>query len=182
MQGVVVLKAGRTRSSGFIVSSDGYILTAAHAVSGLKEISVTLRSGVQLDATVVRLDELQDLALLKVAGNGHHWLERKLGGSTPVGNELYAIGAPGSEELSFSVTKGIVSGYRQRETDKADFIQTDASLNPGNSGGPMLDQSGRVIGIVDWKVMRPGFEGLSFGVPMEVVARRLGIEWTNRAP
>jgi len=182
LQGVVVLKAGRTLSSGFLVSSDGYILTAAHAVSGLKTLLVTLRSGLQLEATVVRTDELQDLALLKVAGHGHPCLTLKLDGPAPVGNELYAVGAPASEELSFSVTKGIVSGYRVREQDQARFIQTDASLNPGNSGGPLLDQAGRVIGIADWKVDLPGFEGLSFGVPMEVVGQRLGIKWVNDTP
>jgi hypothetical protein len=177
MQGVVLIKTGRMVSSGFIVSPDGYLLTAAHVVAGVDEVGVTLKSGLELTAKVVRTDEAQDVALLKMVGEGHQYLTLALDHPAPVGAEVYVIGSPGGEDLSYSVTKGIVSGYRERESDKAKFIQTDASLNRGNSGGPMLDASGNVIGIVSWKIIAPGFEGLSFGIPLEVVAKRLGITW-----
>ena len=92
-------------------------------------------------------------------------------GPVNVGDDLYAIGAPGSEELAFSVSKGIVSGLR--ELDGQGFIQTDASINEGNSGGPLLNQSGEAVGIVSWKIVIPGFEGLGFGVPTSLATKKL---------
>jgi hypothetical protein len=181
MQGVVYIRVGGMLGSGVIVSSDGYILTAAHVVSGTSEVAVRFKSGLQLNATVIRVDRDQDVALIKVPGAGHQAVELNLGDSDPVGGELYAIGSPLSEDLSFTVTKGVISAYREREGDKAKFIQTDAALNPGNSGGPLLDKSGKVIGIVSSKIIIPGFEGLAFGVPMDVIAKRLGIVWNGGA-
>ena len=182
MQGVVYIRVGGMLGSGVIVSPDGYILTAAHVVSGASEVAVRFKSGLQLNASVIRVDRDQDVALIKVAGTGHQAVELNLGDSDPVGGELYAIGSPLNEDLAFTVTKGVISAYRVREGDKAQFIQTDAALNPGNSGGPLMDKSGRVIGIVSSKVIIPGFEGLAFGVPMEVIARRLGIVWNRAMP
>ena len=177
LQGVVVIRAGEVTGSGVVVSSDGYILTAAHVVSGTKEVAVRFKSGLQLNASVVRIDPEQDIALIRIPGTGHQAVELNLDAPDKVGSELYAVGAPLGEELAFTVTKGVISGYREREGDKARFIQTDASLNPGNSGGPLLDKSGKVVGIVSYKIVLPGFEGLAFGVPVDVIARRLGIVW-----
>ena len=177
MQGVVVIRAGEVTGNGVIVSTDGYVLTAAHVVSGTAEVAVRLKSGLQLNASVVRVDREQDIALIKLPGTGHQAVELNLGKPDEVGSELFAIGAPLGEELAFTVTKGVISGYREREGDKAKFIQTDASLNPGNSGGPLLNKSGRVIGIVSYKIVLPGFEGLAFGVPVDVIAKCLGIVW-----
>jgi serine protease Do len=176
MQGIIVIKAGSTHASGFIISEDGYSLTAAHVVSGLREVTVKMRTGLELSAKVIRIDESQDIALIQIEGTGHKPVELGLGNLPPVGSELYAIGAPASESLSFSVSKGIVSGYRGNDSIK--YLQTDASLNPGNSGGPLFDKLGRAVGIVSWKIVAPGFEGLSFGVPLDVVASHLSIEWT----
>lgn len=177
MYGVVVIRVGNTHASGFIVSRDGYILTAAHVVTGVDSVSVKMRSGLELDAKVIRIDKAQDIALLKVHGRGHKALQIEVNGLPPLGQELFAIGAPTSEKLSFSVSKGIVSGHRENKNFK--YIQTDASLNPGNSGGPLLNKDGQVVGIVSWKLVAPGLEGLSFGVPLEVVSSRLGIKWSN---
>jgi serine protease Do len=181
MQGVVYIRAGGMLGSGVIVSPDGYILTAAHVVSGTSEVAVRFKSGLQLNASVIRIDEDQDVALIKMPGTGHHAVELNLGDPEQVGGEIYAIGSPLSEDLAFTVTKGVISAYRERQGDKAQFIQTDAALNPGNSGGPLLDKSGKVIGIVSSKIAIPSFEGLAFGVPMDVIARRLGIVWNNDA-
>jgi S1-C subfamily serine protease len=178
IEGVVVIRAGQLVASGTIISSDGYILTAAHAVSGVNEVAVVLKNGLQLTASVERLDPVEDIALIKVPGSGHHALELNLGLPAASGSDLFAIGAPSGEQLSFSVTKGVVSGYR--EIAGARLIQTDASLNPGNSGGPFLDKSGKVIGICSWKIVRPGFEGLSFGVPVDAVAKELGIVFSKQ--
>ena len=181
MQGVILIKSGRTLASGFLVSPDGYILTAAHCVAGVNEVQVSLKSGLKLTAKVVRVDEPQDVALIKLDGEGYQYLSLKLNQPTPVGDEIYVIGAPTGEDLAFSVTKGIVSGYRERPGDKSKFIQTDAAINLGNSGGPMLDASGKVIGIVSWKVFGLTVQGLAFGVPLEVAEKRLGIAWVEKA-
>jgi serine protease Do len=144
LDGVVVIRTGHLVAGGVILSADGYIVTAAHVVTGVKEVAVVLKNGLELSGSVVRVDEPQDLALIKIPGQGHHALEPDLDGQTTVGTEIYAIGAPFGERFSFSVTKGVVSGYR--EFNQANYLQTDASINPGNSGGPLVDKSGRVIG------------------------------------
>jgi S1-C subfamily serine protease len=177
MDGVVVIRAGQITASGAIVSPNGYILTAAHAVSGVNEVGVVLKNGLELTASVVRIDTIQDVALIKIPGEGHHALGLNFGDAAKIGSELYAIGAPAGEKLSSSVTHGVVSGYREIGGQK--FIQTDASISPGNSGGPLLDKSGKVIGVVSWKIARPGFEGLSFGVAVDTLTKSLGIDWTQ---
>ncbi len=175
LQGVVVIRAGTLLASGFLISEDGYLLTAAHAVSGVENVSVQLRSGLRLEGKVLRVDGAQDIALLKVQGQGHQSLPVSISSLPPIGSEVYAIGAPLSEDLSFTVTKGVVSGLRK--INNQEYIQTDASINPGNSGGPILDPTGFVVGIICWKISVPGYEGLAFGVPMKIVSDRLGIQW-----
>lgn len=177
MEGVVLIKVGATHASGFLVSEDGYILTAAHVVSGVQEVSVILKSGLELSAKVLRVDERQDIAIIKIDGKGHKALCIETTKLPSVGIEIYAIGSPVSEKLSFTVSKGIISGYR--EIGNFRYIQTDASLNPGNSGGPLLNKYGKVIGIVSWKIVAQGIEGLSFGIPLHIVAYRLNINWSK---
>jgi hypothetical protein len=91
-----------------------------------------------------------------------------------VGNEIYAIGAPAREDLAFSMTRGIVSGVR--EIDGQKFLQTDASVSPGNSGGPLVDRKGRAIGVVSWKLAGAAIQGVAFGVPIEAALRGLGLQ------
>src|SRR5207248_650603 len=120
-------------------------------------------------ADVVRVDESQDVALIRLPGRGHHCINVKRGGEIEVGAELFAIGAPLSESLACSVTKGVVSGVR--DVDGLRCILTDASLNPGNSGDPLINSKGDLLGVVSWKVVARGFEGLAFRVPLEALAR-----------
>jgi S1-C subfamily serine protease len=174
-ESVVTLRVGASIASGFIISPDGYILTAAHVVSGVSAANVRLKSGLTMNAEVVRIDENQDIALLKMPGFGFNAVALYTDRRSEIGTEVYAIGTPFGEEFAYSVSKGIVSGYRTWQ--EMSFIQTDASLNPGNSGGPLLNAQGQVLGIVSWKIAIPGFEGLAFGVPISVVEQRLGIDW-----
>ncbi len=172
---VVIIRAGSTTGSGVIVSEDGYAVTAAHVVSGLGEVPVSLHSGLQLTAQVVSVDVPQDVALIRLPGRRHACLPVAGEAAPPVGTEIYAIGAPAGEAFAYSVTKGIISGYRG--WSGFSYLQTDASLNPGNSGGPILTHDGRVVGVVSWKVTAPGFEGLAFGVPINALSKRLGLRW-----
>ncbi|HTQ31473.1 MAG TPA: trypsin-like peptidase domain-containing protein [Opitutaceae bacterium] len=176
VDGVVMIKPGAGFGTGFVITENGYALTAAHVVSGLKTVSVRLHNGLVLDAEVVRVDEGADVALIKLPGTSHKPVE--LAPDKPaVGMDVYAIGNPALEELSSSVTKGVVSG--NREIDGHKLIQTDVSANPGNSGGPLISKDGRVIGIVCSKIAGPGFEGLAFAVPISEAIAKLNLKFAS---
>jgi S1-C subfamily serine protease len=175
LDAVVVVRAGRSVGSGVIVSEEGYVLTVAHvAPEGTRPV-VQLPSGVVLEAQVDRSDWKGDVALLRIPGRNHPCLGVAESPLPPIGSEIYAIGAPGGERLSQSVTRGIVSAHR--EIRGRQLIQTDASINPGNSGGPLVDDNGRVLGIVTSKTFDHDMEGIAFGLPIRDARERLSIEW-----
>lgn len=160
--------------SGFFISEDGLILTAAHVVEDQKSVRVETKAGFTLNATVLRRNNDKDTALLKV--DGHNLACLNTAPSLPaVGTDLYAVGAPMGDELKFSVSKGIVSGIRN--INDCDYIQTDTELNPGNSGGPLVNSAGQVVGLVSWK-HRQG-EALAFAVPIHTAVEALGLQAGN---
>ncbi|MFT5584709.1 MAG: serine protease Do, partial [Cognaticolwellia sp.] len=171
---VLLVKSGSGVGTGVTVSPDGFALTAAHVVVGQEKVEVRTSSGVTFEATVVRVDNQKDVALLHLPGSGYPCTSGR-DASAEVGEDLWAIGNPMGEELSFSVTKGLVSGLRTFN-DNA-FIQTDAPINPGYSGGPLLDTKGYLLGIISWKIAATGFEGLSFGVPLDALEQSLNINF-----
>jgi S1-C subfamily serine protease len=175
LNAVVTVRTGRTVGSGVIISEDGYVLTAAHvAPEGSKPV-VELASGVLLEATVDRADWTGDVALLKIPGRAHACLRAAEIERPPVGSDIYAIGSPGGERLSQSISRGIVSAYRN--DGGHELIQTDASINPGNSGGPLIDENGQLLGVVTSKSVAGGMEGVAFGLPLSEARERLAIEW-----
>jgi serine protease Do len=143
--------------SGFIVRSDGLILTNYHVVMDSQSLTVDLQDGRQLEAQVVSTDRTNDLALIKIAATGLSTLELGDSDAVQVGQLAIAIGSP-LGTFTDSVTQGIVSGLDRDITvgdrgsgfteDLTGLIQTDAAINPGNSGGPLLDASGRAVGII----------------------------------
>lgn len=159
----------RGQGSGFIISSDGYILTNTHVVDDADEVIVRLYDRREFRAKVVGIDELTDVALLKIEASG---LPRvKIGDSEKlkVGEWVLAIGAPFGFENS--VTAGIVSakGRSLPQENYVPFIQTDAAVNPGNSGGPLFNMRGEVVGINSQIISRSGgYMGLSFAIPIDV--------------
>jgi len=163
--------------SGFIVSDNGYILTNAHVVAGAKEVTVTLRDKRQLPARVVAVDPPTDVAVIKVASKGLPKVAIGNPANLKVGEWVAAIGSPFG--LEYSVTKGIVSAVERALPDEnyVPFIQTDAALNPGNSGGPLFNMKGEVVGINSQIYSRSGgFMGISFAIPIDVamdVSRQL---------
>ena len=159
--------------SGFIISSDGYVVTNNHVVENARQVVVRLPDRQEFDAEVVGLDPRSDLAVLKIEGEGLPTLSLAEGRDVKVGQWVLAIGSPFS--LDFSVTAGIVSALgRSLPTETGDnyvpFIQTDVAINPGNSGGPLFNLQGEVIGVNSQIFTRSGGSiGLSFAIPASVV-------------
>jgi serine protease Do len=161
---------GRSLGSGFVLSSDGYILTNHHVIKDAEEIIVRFSDRSEYEAKVLGSDERSDVALLKVDAKNLKTV--KLGDSTSlkVGEWVLAIGTPFG--FDHSATAGIISALgRSLPSDSyVPFIQTDVAINPGNSGGPLFNLDGEVIGINSQIYSRTGgFMGVSFAIPMDVV-------------
>ncbi|CAN6959423.1 Serine protease [Psychrobacter okhotskensis] len=154
--------------TAFFVTTDGYMLTNHHVVAGADKITVTLNDRTELDVTLVGSDERSDVAVLKVTGNQFPALPIGDSDSLKVGEPVLAIGSPFG--FDYSASAGIVSAKSRsfsRETS-VPFIQTDVALNPGNSGGPLFNQRGEVIGI-NSRIFSGtgGYMGLSFSIPID---------------
>ena len=161
----------RSLGSGFIISSDGYILTNAHVVEGADEINVRFTDKREFKAKVIGADRRTDVALIKIEGAGAGLPTVKFGDPTKlkVGEWVVAIGSPFGFENT--VTAGIVSakGRSLPQENFVPFIQTDVAINPGNSGGPLFNMRGEVVGINSQIYSRTGgFMGLSFAIPIDV--------------
>jgi serine protease Do len=155
--------------SGFIISPDGYIMTNAHVVASADEIVVKLTDKREFKAKVIGSDRRTDVALIKIAASNLPVVKFGDPAKLKVGEWVVAIGAPFGFENS--VTAGIVSakGRSLPEENLVPFIQTDVAVNPGNSGGPLFDMKGEVIGINSQIYSRTGgFMGLSFAIPIDV--------------
>ncbi|MCP5248522.1 MAG: DegQ family serine endoprotease [Candidatus Accumulibacter sp.] len=159
----------RSLGSGFIVSADGYILTNAHVVEAADEIVVRLTDKRELKARVIGADKRTDVALIKIEASGLPTVRLGDPGVLKVGEWVVAIGSPFG--FDNSVTAGIVSakGRSLPQESYVPFIQTDVAVNPGNSGGPLFNLKGEVVGINSQIYSRSGgFMGISFAIPIDV--------------
>ena len=157
------------QGSGFIISADGLVLTNAHVVRDAKDVTVKLSDRREFAAKVLGSDPATDIAVLKIDAKGLPTVKLGDSNAVQVGDYVLAIGAPFGFEQS--VTQGIVSakGRSLPGDSYVPFIQTDAAVNPGNSGGPLFDAAGRVIGINAQIYSRNGgFQGLAFAIPVDV--------------
>jgi serine protease Do len=155
--------------SGFIISEDGYVLTNAHVVEGAIEVTVKLTDGREFKAKIVGTDRRSDIATLKIEATGLPAAKIGNPANVRVGDWVAAIGSPFGFENS--VTAGIVSAKSRSLPDSSyvPFIQTDVAVNPGNSGGPLFNMKGEVIGINSQIYSRTGgYMGLSFAIPIDV--------------
>lgn len=162
-------EAVRGLGSGFIVSADGTILTNAHVVEGADEVTVKLTDRREFKAKVRGLDKASDVAVLKIDARDLPTVRVGNSAATRVGEWVLAIGSPFGFENSASA--GIVSAKSRSLPDGSyvPFIQTDVAVNPGNSGGPLFNMAGEVIGINSQIYSRSGgYQGLSFAIPIEV--------------
>lgn len=173
----------RGQGSGFIVSADGLVLTNAHVVRDAKEVTVRLADRRELPAKVLGSDPATDIAVLRVEAKGLPTVRLGDPASLMVGDPVLAIGAPYG--LEQTATSGIVSAKGRSLPGDAfvPFIQTDAAVNPGNSGGPLFDAAGNVVGINAQIYSRSGgFQGVSFAIPIDVALKvRDQIVATGRA-
>ncbi|HEX7758193.1 MAG TPA: Do family serine endopeptidase, partial [Caulobacteraceae bacterium] len=154
--------------SGFFISPDGYIVTNNHVVENAEDIKVVMKDGKELKATVVGRDEGTDLAVIKVEGHNFAFVDFENNARPRVGDWVLAVGNPFS--LGSTATAGIVSAYgRDIGETFVDYIQIDAPINRGNSGGPTFDTYGRVIG-VNTAIFSPsgGSVGIGFAIPADV--------------
>jgi Do/DeqQ family serine protease len=160
----------RGQGSGFIIDREGIVLTNAHVVSQADKVTVTLKDGRTFEGEVAGIDEVTDLAVVKINPRGENLPLAKLGDSSDirVGDWAIAVGNPLG--LNNTVTLGIISTLSRSSAEagipdkRIDFIQTDAAINPGNSGGPLLNERGEVIGINT--AIRADANGIGFAIPI----------------
>jgi S1-C subfamily serine protease len=158
----------RGQGSGVIVDASGYILTNYHVVHGASDVFVQLSDGRKLNAEVIGTDSPTDLALLKVEASSLTPAEWGDSEKIEVGSLVWAVGSPFG--LDRSITSGILSAKHRRGIAHSvyqDFLQTDAAVNPGNSGGPLVDAQGKVIGI-NTAIIGDSFQGISFALPSSI--------------
>jgi serine protease Do len=156
--------------SGFIISADGYVLTNAHVVDGADEVYVTLTDKREFKAKVLGADARTDVALLKIDGGNLPRLSMGDSNKIRVGEWVIAIGSPFN--LENTVTAGIISAKSRDTGDYLQLIQSDVAVNPGNSGGPLINMRGEVIGINSQiATLSGGYNGISFAVPIDEAMR-----------
>lgn len=169
--------------SGFVISSEGYIITNSHVVDGATKVGVLFADGEEMQAEVLGMDKSTDIAVLKVDKAGLMALTLGDSDSVRVGEFTIAIGDPTGRELAGTTTFGIISATKRSvniDGRTNDYIQTDAAVNPGNSGGPLISMSGKVIGVTSAKTVTASYdesgnpiyaEGLGFALPINEAVR-----------
>ncbi len=175
VKAVVTIETSDGHGSGFLVTNDGYLITNAHVVDDQSAVKVRFEQGFTLDGNVVKVNRDFDVALVKVPGNDLPALSAGDDAGLQLGEEIFAIGTPLDKELGQTVTRGIMSG--RREFEGRSFLQTDVSINAGNSGGPLIDESGKVVGVATLKISESGVQGIGFGVPMSKAIEMLNLEF-----
>lgn len=183
-ESVVYIEVGGDRTSssgsGFVYKTDdkyGYILTNYHVIESGKKFRVTFNDGTEIDAEYVNGDEYYDIAILKISKDKVKNVATIGDSSTlELGDTVFTVGAPLGKDYMGTITKGIVSGINRMVSVSLtsgsylmEVIQTDASINSGNSGGPICNIKGEVIGITSSKLIGSGVEGMGFAIPMNSV-------------
>ena len=171
---------GKSTGSGFVITADGYIVTNYHVVEGAISVNVTLHSKQEYKASVIGYDAANDVAVLKIDAQQLPFLEAGSSDDLIVGDQVVAIGNP-LGELTSTMTVGYVSAKDRvitTEGTRINMIQTDAAINSGNSGGPLLNMKGEVVGITTAKYSGTtssgaSIEGISFAVPMDDIWKKI---------
>lgn len=180
---VVSVRASGATGSGFVIDQHGHVLTNAHVVADASRITLVLADGRRVDATVIGVDEANDVAVLRASGSGLRPATLGKSAELRVGDPVLAVGSPLG--LEGTVTAGIVSAVDRRAAlggnGRQTVIQTDAAINPGNSGGPLVNAAGHVVGVNTAIATlgqngRSGNIGIGFAIPIDratTIAERL---------
>lgn len=170
---VVTIFAGGGHGTGFFISSNGYLLTNEHVVRAAKRVTIKLSTGREILGEVLKTDAKRDVALIKAEEPALSYLPIDKNESS-IGAEVIAIGTPLDEKFSTTVSKGILSGYRLENGIR--YIQSDVNVLPGNSGGPLLDEYGNVIGISVSALFLQNFpSGINFFIPINEALNSMNI-------
>lgn len=160
---------GTSSGTGFIVDSDGYILTNYHVISDSRDVSLTLHDGTSYDAEILGYNQDHDIAVLKIEATNLPVVTLGKSSDIKVGEEVVTIGHPLS--MPYSMSGGMISATNRLISDSSGnpiyVLQTDCSLNEGNSGGPVFNMNGEVIGIANAKLAGTDVEGMGFAVPID---------------
>ncbi|MHB1217309.1 MAG: S1C family serine protease [Alphaproteobacteria bacterium] len=162
---VVTIRDAIGHGSGFFISTDGLILTNYHVVGEATDVAVILSNGLEASGKVLRRDKARDVALIKMPVRVPNALALRMTDVTPP-ERVYAIGSPVKENMNSTVTAGVVSAIRKDQTTGQIFIQSDAAISGGNSGGPLVDANGNVVGISTGSIEGRGAQNLNFFVPI----------------
>jgi S1-C subfamily serine protease len=176
MESVVIVQNGATIGSGVIISKQGDILTAEHLLSNTNQVAVYLSSGAVETGQVINRNKAQDIALIKLQTHPlaclpirHNWL--------PVGSTIYSVGFSTANGGHFFWSTDKIKSYRWFGSHSPIYIQTGLDLMPGNSGGPLLDQNGQVVGIISWKLKLDKHAAYSYGALAIPVNQTPQVSW-----
>lgn len=164
------LRSGTATGTGIIISTDGYIITNAHVIEDAQTVMIVDADSNQYEAEIIGYDSQTDLAVLKIEADGLTACEFGISSDIRIGELVVAIGNPLGFDLYGTLTTGVISGLNRTLTIgdyEMNLLQTNASINNGNSGGPLIDAYGRVIGITSAKVASIYGEGLGFAIPID---------------
>lgn len=165
-QATAIVRSALSYGSGFVIG-EGFLITNEHVVAGAKKVRLIFGDGAEIDADVVIVDDQRDVALVHFADSFIRPVLPVRTTNVEIGEEVYSFGAPLSEKYSSTLRKGVVSAYRKIRG--LDYIQSDAAVNPGNSGGPLIDRNGSVIGVSVSGLMYDSFvqQGINFFTPIK---------------
>ena len=176
VQSTVTIKTSKGHGSGFFISENGYIVTNYHVIADSSKMEIILYDGTKYIPKIIRVNPSKDLALLKIEKQNITPFKLDETEVSSMGKEIYVIGTPSAEDLSQTLTKGIISSVR-KQANGSRIIQTDASISFGNSGGPLINKEGKLLGIVNAKLVGMGIEGISFAIPTNEIGKGLFIKF-----
>ena len=172
---VVTIRDAAGHGSGFFISTDGLILTNYHVVGEASEVAVILSNGLEGSGKVLRRDKARDVALIKMPVRVPNALALRMTEVTPP-ERVYSIGSPIREAMNSTVTAGVVSAIRKDKTTGQTYIQSDAAISGGNSGGPLVDENGNVVGISTATLAAPSAQNLNFFIPIPSALAALALQ------
>ena len=175
IQSSLTIKTNSDQGSGFLISSNGYVLTNYKVIKDSTNIQGIFKNGLTLPLRIISFDKKTDVAICKISGTNYKPLPIDTTSIIEkIGSEVYSIGTPEDLRLAQSISKGVISGLR--EINNISYIQTDVSINKGYSGGMLINKKGEIIGIVSSKIEGEGIEGLGFVTPILKALKSLNIK------